>query len=438
LKILPDYLKARTGMVLTWLIIGYIIRVTLIPFAWHVDIITDGYIAWILRKNGQYVIANNPPLYYFFLALVHTVLDPVFPGGVFSDVPLRIGFTPTSLTTAYRTAQPSVWIYLFTQVMIAIPFDFGVALLLFHFVKDPGDAVLAFKLWMISPISIFTVVSVGGRHTIPTFLLFFSLYSFSARRSRLGAVLLGLASALNWFFLLSVPIVIALYWKGRDHNSSDHTNAFLLLLIMLSPFIIADLIAPRLIPAYYESLNAATARDFEFSGFFGRTLYYRGQPGNPLASGPFFFFLDYSIGLQTLSGFSDTIYISVIVYGLLFLWTIHARADISEAWKFILTYFLLYYSFSLFHPQWFIWMQPFLVSWMIGKRDRVILMLYALLVVSYFVYWGYWNPSVTAALESIHLPAVQVINLSRSLMSAAMIFLAYHMFRDISNRAENR
>lgn len=434
--IVPPYVKPHMRTILKWSLIGYLIRITIIPIGWHGDVLVNGWISYVLREYNQLVASNNSPLLYYLFTAFYSLLGPIIPQAVFSDVTLRMGFTPVHLSTVFRESQTGIWAFLFLTMMPYLIFDFAIALTLLHLFKNEKNALLAFTLWMMNPVAIHTSYYVGTYHIIVTFFFILALYFLRKKKVGWAMLSLGLSSALSPFFLLFVPIIACIYSKEKSGVIAKARGIFLMFTIAVLPFA-ANFFASHVTPVYYESVNAATPRDFNFNGFFGRTQYYRGQPTKyTFLSGLFFFFLDYSASLKTLEAFPDVIYFLPLVYSIFLLGTIYYDVwSFQKVWKAILVFLLAFYSLSLFHSWWFLWVQPLLILLVAKNRDRF-QKLYLALIVLFFIYIGYWNDVFIGIMENLGLPALQVLNLFRSVMSGIMILTAYFVLRDIVGGAE--
>ncbi|KKR71597.1 MAG: hypothetical protein UU16_C0058G0004 [Candidatus Woesebacteria bacterium GW2011_GWA2_40_7] len=91
-----------------------------------------------------------------------------------------------------------------------LPFDLGVAALLYKFFKDPKNKFLAFTIWMFNPINLYATYMMGQFDVIPTFLAILTLY-FAVKREKyfIAALFLGLGASFKIFpFLFLVPLAL--------------------------------------------------------------------------------------------------------------------------------------------------------------------------------------------------------------------------------------
>jgi len=442
-NLLPENLREYRRVVLVWGLIGYLIRVTVIPIGYSIfslwfplDMLTNGWISFILMERHELVAANNPPLVYYLLALIYTLLGPIFPRDVFYDVSMNVGFTPVSLANIFRTSQEGFLRFVFLTKMSFMFFDFASALLLLWLIDGREKALLAFKLWMANPIIIYVSYLIGTYHIIAIPPLILALYLLKKGKIGKAMISLGLSGAIEPFFLLFVPFITLISLKHESNTLTKLKKLLLLLLLGLLPFL-TNFLLSRITPVYYEAVNAATRRDFDFNGFYGRVLYYRGQPvKNTFLSGLFLFLLEYSSSIVTLPGFTDTIYLIPLIYTVFLLGIMYySNWSFQKIWRLLLVFSLTFYSFALFHTHWFLWVQPFLILLVVEDRGKY-LMPYIALLILVFIYSGYWNLEFIKLIESIGLPGIRTINLFRSIMSGVMVFIAYLVLRDIKRGSE--
>jgi Gpi18-like mannosyltransferase len=322
-------------------------------------------------------------------------------------------------------------------------FDFALALLLLHMIDDGKKASLAFKLWMLSPISILISFAVGQIDIMSAFFLVLALYFFKKRRELSSIVSLGICGIVKMFGMLFILPMALIYLKKRSGLKSKAKHLSLMLIVGFLPLAV-DQISTLFTTTYYESANLAWPISNEVIGFFGKTFYSFGQQGNAILRGVFLRFLDFSASFATYS--FDKIYFTVFIYGLFLLGVVYLKDwSFERVWKAFLVFLLAYYAFALFHPQWFLLAVPLLIFAVAEDRDRYF-RLYLLLVALYFVYVCYWNgfftsmlapilhqayfwPGQIELLNNLNLPGYQVINIFRSILSAVFVVFAALILR---------
>jgi len=419
-NILPQHVAPYSHTIILWVILGYLIRVALIPLVPNSDSLTLMRVSFVLKERYQLIPTAYPEPVTYLFAFLYSVFDPFLSKGVFKDFFMNTAYTPDLLSVPFRLSEPGLFTYLFILKMPFLVFDLLLGLTLLHLLKDHKQSLLAFKLWMINPISIYVPYAVGQYDIIPVFFIMFSLYLLQNKRMELTMLSLGIAGAFKTFALLFVLPITLFSVKEIKGLKEKIAKSLLLIAISLFPIVLSK-IAVYFTPLYYLPTNIASSQ-FDINGFFGNTLYLLGKPGSPPLIGLFTFGLDYSISFKTFALFYDVVYLFPLIYTLLLLALIY-RKNISFdiLWKSILVFLLLYYASSLFHQQWFLYAQPFLILLVI--EDSRFLKAYAALIPLYFIYVLYWAPEAVAFIEAIGLPSVQFLNIFRSIFSGVCIFI---------------
>lgn len=421
-RILPETVRSYKTTIVKWMIIGYLIRLAVMPLFIHGDLINIASMGFLLKETHQLLPSSYPALISYLFAALYVIFDPVLHSHmIFSDITSNTSYTPTTLCYGFRLSEPGIFTFFFVSKLPNLIFDFALALLLLHLIDNEKKGLSALKLWMINPVSLYVSFCVGQFDVIPVFFLTLTLYFFKMKKAEWAMLSLGVTTAFKIFgLLLALPLALIFVKENRSSIARMKKTVKLvgvtllpLVLVILSSFLIAD---------YYISANAA-ASGFDINGFFGKTQYDRGRPIHSYFSGLFFYFIDYSSSLATLPGFRDVIYLFPLIYGLFLLGVIHwGDWSFERFWKVTLIFFLVYYSVSLFHTQWFLWAQPLLV--LLVVENRKFLKLYLVSIPLYFVYTLYWFSGLEPLMNSIGLPGVQTVNLLRSFLSALLIFTA--------------
>src|SRR5207253_5466962 len=103
----------------------------------------------------------------------------------------------------------------------------------------------------------------------------------------------------------------------------------------------------------------------------------------------------------------DVFYILPIAY-LIFLarWVTLRGKDDAQLWNATAVLFLLVYALSLFHAQWFLWAQPFLLL-LVAREGKRFTYLYAGILLLFFVYMWLWDALLTRVLLVPAIPAAE-------------------------------
>lgn len=420
-KILPQHVAPYISTMIPWMIVGCIIRVALMPLFPHRDPLALIRVSFILKEQHQLIPTTYPEPITYLLAFLYSVFDPFLSKGVFNDFFTNTAYTPDLLSVPFRTSEPGLFTYLFISKIPFLAFDLLLGLILLHLFKDRKQSLWAFKLWMINPVPIYVSYIIGQYDIIPTFFIMLSLYFLQNERKKSAMLSIGVAGAFKTFaFLFVLPITLFFVKKFRDPKEKVVQSLFLIVICLLP--VVLSKTAAYFTPVYYLPTNIASSH-FDINGFFGNMLYMHDQPGSPPLIGLLIFGLDYSLSFKTFALFDDVIYVFPLIYSLLLLTLVYRKnLSFNVLWKAMLVFLLLYYASSLFHPQWFIYMQPLLILLVID--DLKFVKAYVALIPLYFVYILYWSQEVLVFMDAIGISKIQFINLFRSIFSGVCIFMA--------------
>ena len=440
-RIVPPNVRPFISTLLMWGIVGYFIRILIMPVFASEDLLTNSWIGLTLIKTQHIVLSSEPPLYYYLLAPIYALFNPVLPQQAISGI-TNTAYYPTFLSSLFRVSYPNSINLIFVTKIPNLIFDLALALLLLHMIDDGKKATFAFKLWMVNPITIYVSYVVGQNDIIATFFLMLALYFFKNKKIGWTAVSLGISGVFKIVGLLFIIPIGLIHIKEHRTLRLKLTRLSFILVASLIPLVVVQ-IATFFTPAYYESANMALSNSWDINGFFGNTFFSRGQQIQPFLGGLFLFALDYSTKAVTWFGGTDVIYLLPLVYSLFLFGVFYWKSwSFERVWKAFLVFFLAYYAFDFFHVQWFLWTMPLLTMLVAEDRDRFF-KIFLLTIPLYFIYTLHWDFSLTSQLllpmihqayfwpgpiqllNNIGLPAYQVINIFRSIFSAVcIVFIA--------------
>lgn len=401
---------------LRWILIGLVLRLVIIPFTVHPDIRAFDLGAYLISQKGEVLtfydylshlnftdpLLRNykpdffiyPPLAYLVPAAFMALLGPLY-NFPFNDVFLR------EMEKTYQTVE--LYKTLFLLKLPYLFFDFLLAYLLYRiFTREKGR--LAFKLWMFNPVTFYATFAIGQIEIFPTLLVVAALWLALKGKKEVPVLLLGIGGAFKLFPLLFLPIFVLVlnrkFWQRIR-----------LLMIGLLPYLL--IIAPYL----------------TFSPMYRQSAFLAGQAEKML-----YMKLPLS-GAEYLSVFG------LGYFGLLFLaakWT--EKKEVL--WKLGLALMLLFFSVTHYHPQWFLWLTPFLIWDLVvyGKRHlpyiAVLLSCYLVILLSFesSLHVGLFvpvNPSLAHLFGGIEevvgrfCDPFQFKSFVRSLFAATAAFLVY-------------
>lgn len=280
-------------------------------------------------------------------------------------------------------------------------FDILIALLFLKFFSTTKMGKLAVALWMFNPVNLYASYMMGQFDIIPTFFTIWSLYLITKKRLMFAALALGggIAFKLYPIFLLLPLLVLGKNWLER----------FKLLILAIAPYILS------ILPYLSSSSFRSTAL---FASQNSKSLY-----ANIAVSGG-----------ETLLLFPLS-----LVFFYIIIW--QKKEEPENLLGLFLIPLLLFYIFTHFHPQWFIWVTPFLIINLVKEKFKNLTPVLIVLV-SYIGSLFFFDSSLTIGLFVPLFPVLENIgsiwdilhvsldiNLSRSILqtifAAGCLYLVY-------------
>jgi len=398
-----------------WLLIGIFIRLIISAFTLHSDLWAFSFSGRIFAEEGvfnvyeylrnlplnsQYRVYGTdfftyPPLTYFVLGFFRFLLQPFFDQGFYSQLFANLGL-------AYQLS--GIFLH---SLMVKLPyllFDIGLAFILTRFFEEEKKKRMIFLFWIFNPVSWYTSFMIGQFDIIPTMFVVLSLYFAIKGKSDLSLVSLGIGGAFKLFPLFLIPFAALIL-------SGDNRKWLKLTLIGFLPFLLT--IAPFLTSQAFRStvLFGTQSQKFLYAGI-------------------------------NVSG-ADALYLFLVFYFLFLFYTAHFLRNVKNLWVVFLIIFLILFSLTNYHPQWFLWITPFLIIWIV---DRPQLWFYPISLFAVFVGILFlFEPSLSIGLFSpiffpLHqiqgmsvivekfMPTSQVLSILRSLFAAISLFMVWLSF----------
>jgi hypothetical protein len=316
------------------LVIGIVLRIFLASTTYHSDtapfdfagkVIGSGNVLnfydylWDLPENHPYLkiyprnLFNYPPLPYFYLGgaslLTTWVVDSTVHDNFVLDFPKTLG-------------NPQLNLLLLLMKLPYFFFDIAIAFMLMSIFKTEKEKKWAFGLWIFNPVSLYATYMVGQFDVIPTFLTVAALL-LALRKSTLipSAILLGLGAGFKIFPLLFIiPLVFV---------KVDWTERVKILAVSGMTYIVASF-------------------PFLFSEGFRRTALLAGQTTKSLYAQ-----IPISGGESVILFLAATVFIYILF--------MYKQTLAVDLWKRFFVMILVFFIFTHFHPQWFLWTMPFFV-----------------------------------------------------------------------------
>lgn len=401
------------------LFIGVIVRLILMPITVHPDLWGHSFTAYFFAYKGELNIydfllnlpKNNPlvlnygvndifiypPLAYFTLGFFRLLVRPVADPNFIPWLMVNIG---------HFYDYPSLGWQLTLFKLPYLFVDIGSAFLLSGLFDDLKKKKLAFALWMFNPLTIYATFMIGQLDILPVFFTVLSCYLIKKNEINWGLFSLGVGAAYKIYPLLF--IVPAAFLLGKTF-----WGKMKLLVIGILPYILT--IAP-----YLGS-----------KGFRAMVLFGPKETKMLFMSWP----------VTAAEGILPFVLVLTIIY--LVSYFVKSKLSVEHYFLFIL---LLLFSVTDYHPQWFLWLTPFLI-WALVKYslryvEIVIAMLATWLIItllfeaslSYGLFAPIWHNLVNAPSLANYLTKVtdvfQFRSIIRSVFAGASIFYAFLLYKE--------
>jgi len=335
---------------LKWILIGLLLRLILMPFTAHSDMRALDLGAFLISQKGEILTFYDylssldkasplvnlygvdlfvyPPLAYLTPALFMAILSP------FYNFSANYVFM-TGMDKIFQTAELFKTIFLLKLPYLL--FDFLLAFLLLKIFKEKGHQ--AFKIWMINPLTLYATFAMGQFDIIPTLLVVASIFLALKNKKFLAVAMLGIGGAFKMFPLLFLPLFALLLERSFWRRVWLFTVGLLPYLLIITPY-------------------------FLFSSMYRQTAFLANQAEKML-----YMKLPLS-GAEYLSVF-------MVAYFILLILAAKSKFQKDSLWRFGLVLMLLFFAVTHYHPQWFLWIAPFLVwDWLnYGTKHRPYLIL---------------------------------------------------------------
>ena len=357
----------KNNKILTWLTIGVVIRLILMPITLHPDLWGHSFTAYFFAYKGVFNIYDHlltlspthplvtnfgvsdifiyPPLTYYtfglFRVLVKPFIDPNFIPWLFEN-----------LSIVHQRRDLSTNLFLFKLPYLFI--DIFLGLLISKLFTKTKNQTKAFMLWMLNPVTLYATFMMGQFDILPALFTVLSLYFASKKKYTYSLLALGLGGSYKLyplFFVIPAALLFSDSLKDRIKKT----------LIGFAPFILFSL--PFLGSAAYRQLVLFTPKS-------QKMLYMTFNVSDAEGLYPFI------IGL-------------VLIYFACYYFS--KRIHLLDV---MLAILLLTYSITHYHPQWFLWITPLLLIKLIKSNFK-----HTIIVFTLFACWLYITLSFDASLS---------------------------------------
>jgi hypothetical protein len=263
---------------------------------------------------------NYPPLVYFFLGPVSYLFSLPFSRNLLHDFIFNLPGLLGNLQLNFL---------LLALKLPYLPFDLGVAFLLFKFFKNPKNKFLAFTIWMFNPVNLYATYMMGQFDVIPAFFAVAALY-LAVKREKyfLAALLLGIGASFKIFPALFLIPLALLKEKWLDRIKVIGIGAL---------------------------VYVATILPFIGSAGFRATALVAGQTTKSLYAA------------LPISGGEAIIYFPLFIV-LFYIIFFYSKSGLENLWERFFIIILTFFIFTHTHPQWFLWLTPLLILDLVKSR----------------------------------------------------------------------
>ena len=422
-KLIPDSYRKDSSVrtsILKWLLIGLLIRVTLMPITvyypdllgiyWRSSLIAYNKMPW---AGGGQMFAHylhafflwifKPLMPYFNNILYNPTMDPGLPQDMF------IAFV----------RHPNVFRTLFLFKVPYLIFDVGCAFLLLRIFQDHKKGVLAFIFWIVNPIVIFATYIAARYEGIPAFFILLSLYYAKKNLPTRSLLSLGISVIVRWYPLILLPFFIIILEKKLVKRLKLGFWGLLPLGLMM--------ILARWFGGSHE-VKVLTQIPWH-ENFFAMGFY--------------------------LGHLYDNVFIFVVAYTFLLLYAyFNTNYSFTSLWKAALVLLLIFFATCFFHVHYLMWLIPFLTLQIV--EDRRFIGLFVAQVLCFVVYTFQWGQHLAGFLFTPldfsyfanlwspfkiinqYYPADKFISVFRSIFSGISLLMAYLIFKEFFRRKEGR
>jgi len=328
----------------------------------------------VVRVYGRNFF-TYPPLAYFLLGGLRTLFFPLLSKNIFNKL----------LKGAIAFAGCGFSFDLLVLKLPYLVFDILILFLLQKIFKQRKERFFSFLFWWFNPLVVYASYMVGQFDVIPVFLAVSSLWAYSKKRNILAAIFLGLGAGLKMFPLF--------------------------FLFPLAFFSFKTIFGRLKMVAVGIGVYFLTLLPFLSSSAFRQNVLLSNQSQKML------------FAQLPVSG-AEGVYIFIFLFCLLCYFAFYEKnSSVKALSNYYLFTLLAFFSVTHFHPQWFLWLAPFLIINFIKNNFKTWPMT-AIILLCWFGITLLFEPSL-----SVGLFAPLNKNLFEARGLAEIIPLAFDAFR---------
>ncbi len=351
------------------LIIGIVLRVLIAMSTYHSDLRTFQYAGQVFSEGHVFdlydyiiklpeseeikklVVFNYPPAIYWYHGIFNFIFSVIFGKELVNGFLINV-----------EDAFGNFWfnIHLFLIKFPYLIFDILTAIYLSKLFSETKKRFLAFSFWMLNPIALYATYMISQFDIISVFFSVLALYFVREKKLPLAAFALGIGAA---FKIYPIFLLLPLVLLNKTFNGKLQ-----LILLGVAPYLFSIL-------------------PYIFSTGFRYTALVASQTNKSF------------IAQIPISG-GESLILFILAMVFVYLAFFYSKiADFSQnnfelvSRRFLMV-LLLFFIFTHFHPQWIIWITPFLIVDLIlnnFKNLSLVLIMFTTYLLSLF----FFEPSLT-------------------------------------------
>jgi len=393
------------------------IRLVLMPTTLHADLLGHAFSSYFLAYEGKWNLYDTlaglpkdhplvknfgvsdvfiyPPLAYYTLGLFRQITKPFAAANFVPWV-----WENLSDLRKFPGFQKEIFLFKFPYLFV----DILLAFLLAGCFKEQRQKRQAFLFWLFNPLTLYATFMIGQIDILATFFTVLALFLFTKKKYSWAAFSIGIGASYKMYplFLLFPLVFLAKekFW-GRMK----------LIIVGVAPFVF--FIAPYLGSSAFRAMVLFSPKS--------QKMLFMGWP---------------------VSG-AEVVYPFIIFLTIIYFFSFYTKKKIPLA-AYFLAILLLIFSVTHYHPQWFLWLTPFLI-WELVENNFRHLLLILTFVASWLIITLFFEPSLSYGLFNPLFPELdrakglteilspytnvfQLKSLVRSVFAGASVFLVFRLF----------
>ena len=392
-----------------WLLIGLLIRFFFMPITVHGDLLNIYYRSSFIAYQGVRWLEFSPLLTTYLHAFFLWIFKPL--------MPYMVSIFGTKGYGLPIIVHPYVFRTLFLFKVPYLLFDLGCAFLLLAILQDKRKGLAAFIFWMVNPVVILATYFWSRYESVAIFFILLGLYY--ARRSFPAKSLfcLGVSSIVRLYPLILLPFFVIILGKRLRQR------------LGLAFWGILPLGITTILPRLFHRVGEAEKLT---------KIYHT----------------NYLLAMKFYLGYLyDNIYIFPLGATVVLLYAyFNTDHSFMSLWKTTLILLLVFFATCFFHPQYFMWLMPFLALQVVENKKFIGLFIGQVLCFMVYTFqfgshaagffftplnFGYFS-RVATPFEIInrYYPTANFIGIFRSLFSAICLWMVYLVLRELSRAKE--